>query len=144
MRRISIPPYRILDFLSVYVQVVVLCLAFIRAQGCRVAWGGVLPVDLQSQRYLTPNAYDWNISVPMTARLRQTERRVTHSSLRHVISRSQACLEKEHVGFALRDHHVVNLDGDVARRREDVDALVGVFGVAVYGGVFFVPGIWTT
>lgn len=65
----------------------------------------------------------------------------TYSCFRHVIPRPQHRLEKEHVHAALGDNNILDLDGDLAGGREDVNAFVGVFRVLIDWLVFLEPCI---
>lgn len=72
-----------------------------------------------------------------------TWRKITHSSLWHVVPRPEPRLEEAQVHDTLRYHNIVDLDGEVPRRGKDVDAFVRIFRVDVDRSVFFIPGVWS-
>lgn len=70
------------------------------------------------------------------------QRPVPHGGRGQVVARAQRRLVQEHVAGALGHDDAVELDADLARGREDLDALVGVFGVVAEELLVFDEPLW--
>lgn len=109
--RIAVPPRRVLDLKSIDSQVVVLRHSFVRANRRFQTRFHVLPVDLV-------HIVNWSYQETV-ARLEMRRKQLgcTYGGFWHIMPCFQHRLEKEHVHSALRDHDILQFDGDGASRR---------------------------